>query len=227
MVDADFAAFFKRTPSPALVGFAARGWIAAMAIGCGGGCMAALGFVAGAVGAAGTGCAEVRCVTVVGGVMAFWVAPGRCAATQKASGFGGVATGAAGLDCAAVALAGWLCGSGRLSVGAGTVVAAACGARARISHQPKPPANRRKNATTINGSRPRRGRDAANGVPRSGASPRRRLASDFFRASRISDMRHCSQLCHSTLRKRCGPDSSSADSANRVSGPTMPSGLMP
>ena len=32
---------------------------------------------------------------------------------------------------------------------------------------------------------------------------------------------------YSTLRYKCGPDSASADSANRVSGPTMPSGLMP
>jgi len=113
---------------------------------------------------------------------------------------------------------------------AGASAGGAGAAGGRSNHQPKAPVA--TIASTSSGSaRPRR-RGVANGVPRSGASPRRRFASDFFSASRIRDMENCSQVYvltkhYSIVRNRCGPASSNADNANSVSGPTTPSGLMP
>lgn len=101
-------------------------------------------------------------------------------------------------------------------------VLAAAGVDRNHHHAPTPAA---KNvaASSVNGSALRRRGAALNGVASVGASPRRRCASDFFRASSISDISEY----QSRLRARCGPCASSADSANRVSGPTTPSARMP
>ncbi len=56
----------------------------------------------------------------------------------------------------------------------------------RNHHQP--PAAAIAIASRSHGSGVRRRRRAVNGVPRPGASPRRRCDSDFFKASRINDM---------------------------------------
>lgn len=79
-------------------------------------------------------------------------------------------------------------GANDVDAAVGTVASAfddGAGAGPRVAAQPI-------NATTMStatiGNTLLRRRGAENGVPRSGASPRRRLASDFFNASRINDM---------------------------------------
>jgi hypothetical protein len=84
--------------------------------------------------------------------------------------------------CAAAATLGDVAGSGD----SGAFDAEAAGAGVRMNHQPSPPAA--AIAITSSGKTLLRRREVAKGVPRSGASPRRRFASDFFRASRINDM---------------------------------------
>lgn len=76
------------------------------------------------------------------------------------------------------------------------------GAGARVNHQPSAPAATM--AISSSGKTLLRRRAVANGVPRSGASPRRRLASDFFRASRISDMSYAHKLFDIVIQMRAG-----------------------
>jgi len=67
----------------------------------------------------------------------------------------------------------------------------------------------------------RRRRVGIIGVPRCGVSPKRRVFSDFFKASNINDIRY-SRLC-----AKCGPSASTAVKAKKVSGPTIPSAVIP
>jgi hypothetical protein len=89
--------------------------------------------------------------------------------------------------CAAAATFGDVAGAGD----SGAFDAEASGAGARMNHQPSAPAA--TIAINSSGKTPLRRREVANGVPKSGASPSRRFASDFFRASRINDM-DCAQV---------------------------------
>src|SRR5690348_5963207 len=68
---------------------------------------------------------------------------------------------------------------------AGVAGAGAGVSRPNHHHNPMP-SDSTITSIAHSGLRPRR--TGVNGVPRSGACPRRRLASDFFKASRISDM---------------------------------------
>jgi hypothetical protein len=120
------------------------------------------------------------------------------AAVGGGAGFAAGATGFAGTDVGPDAC-GAACACTRAGVGLGGVRAGAtsggplvwapgCGVAGgvRNSHQPTPPAI--TIAPIRNGSRLRCRGCVPNGVARSGAAPRRRLASDFFNASRIRDM---------------------------------------
>lgn len=90
--------------------------------------------------------------------------------------WGAVRRGAA---CVAIGLAG-------LEIAAAGGVAGGVGALECSHHQPTTPETRI--AATSHGKELRAGRAGLNGVARSGAAPSRRFASDFFRASRISDI---------------------------------------
>ena len=87
----------------------------------------------------------------------------------------------------------WCCAGAAAPLGAAVAATVGCGAAGNRAGVPRPNHHHAPapSASTItisahSGLRPRRA--GVNGVPRSGAWPRRRLASDFFNASRISDM---------------------------------------
>jgi hypothetical protein len=188
------------------------------------------------------------------GADAVVAAPGSATAFGRFGSVFGAAAGA-GLVAPGFALAAGVARSilGGLRAGAGAGIAvigadgvAAIGGAARsfdrVSHQPAAAATTISAAST--GKRLRLRRVETTGLPSVGASPSRRCCSDFFKASRISDMGflepapssgavdHSSSIAgahapYRTVRASRGPLSSSAESANSVSGPTMPSALMP
>jgi len=122
---------------------------------------------------------------VVGGAGA---APGACAradrrfASMSADDGPGFVVVIGRCSCATVPRAARCTGAGVASVATGVGV----GATGRISHHAAAAAITIRIANK--GNRLRRRRVVTTGLPNVGASPRRRCCSDFFRASRISDM---------------------------------------
>ncbi|MGH8122114.1 MAG: hypothetical protein ACREPT_05025, partial [Rudaea sp.] len=86
-----------------------------------------------------------------------------------------------------VVLAAILAGAAAGLVAALVAILPSTGADCECNHH-QPPTAAIAIARRSHGRGLRRRRRAVNGVPRSGAPPRRRCASDFFKASRINDM---------------------------------------